>query len=139
MWDAQKTTGNCRYFRRRAQETAAFCRNPFVPFSLSRIIPPSDSFQACDMSITRTSLVALYLAIRLRFGHRCESCDANGPRNFKNINMAAKLLRCGIASEALWRNLPLSAHLLHKTSVPNYLCKNTPNSDHGLSFPSPET
>ena len=32
-------------------------------------------------------LVALYRAIRLRFGYRFESCDANGPRNVKNINL----------------------------------------------------
>ena len=106
-------------------------------------------------------LVALYRAMRLRFGYGFESCDANGPRNVKNTNIAkhrpiflpplllvgskelvlkvpktsaisrcdsrdkktlrfvcpsctrdtdsiaAKLLRCGIASEALWRNMPL--------------------------------
>ena len=30
------------------------------------------------------SSVALYLAIRLRFGYGFESCDAKGPRNVKN-------------------------------------------------------
>ena len=105
------------------------------------------------------SLVALYRAMRLRFGYGFESCDANGPRNVKNIYLAkhrpvflpplllvgskesvlkvpkrgqfhaairltiwrcdscvqgaqdsivAKLLWCGIASEALRRNMPLS-------------------------------
>ena len=34
------------------------------------------------------SLVALYRAIRLRFGYGFESCDANGPRNVKNANLA---------------------------------------------------
>ena len=33
-------------------------------------------------------LVALYRAMRLRFGYRFESCDANGPRNVKNTNLA---------------------------------------------------
>ena len=110
-----------------------------------------------------SSEVALYCAIRLRFGCRFESCDANGPRNVKNAKpcetkgrlifppllpaggqesqresawtraisrydscdnetsrfvcpgstretdgIAAQLLRCGIASEALRRNMPLS-------------------------------
>ena len=31
-----------------------------------------------------TNLVALYRAMRLRFGYGFESCDANGPRNVKN-------------------------------------------------------
>ena len=34
------------------------------------------------------SLVALYRAMRLRFGYGFESCDANGPRNVKNTNVA---------------------------------------------------
>ena len=34
------------------------------------------------------SLVALHRAMRLRFGYRFESCDANGPRNVKNTNIA---------------------------------------------------
>ena len=34
------------------------------------------------------SLVALYRAIRLRFGYGFASCDANGPRNAKNTNLA---------------------------------------------------
>ena len=34
------------------------------------------------------SLVALYRAMRLRFGYGFESCDANGPRNVKNTNLA---------------------------------------------------
>ena len=33
---SQKTAGNRRF----SQETADFCRNPFVPFSLSLLIPP---------------------------------------------------------------------------------------------------
>ena len=109
------------------------------------------------------SLVALYRAMRLRFGYGFESCDANDPRNVKSTNVAkhrpvflpplllvgskelvlkvpkrgqfhaairvtrkrcdscgqvalgprdtdgiaAKLLRCGSASEALRRNMPL--------------------------------
>ena len=34
------------------------------------------------------SLVAVYCAMRLRFGYGFESCDANGPRNVKNTNLA---------------------------------------------------
>ena len=34
------------------------------------------------------SLVALYRAMRLRCGYGFESCDANGPRNVKNTNIA---------------------------------------------------
>ena len=34
------------------------------------------------------TLVALYRAMRLRFGYGFESCDANGPRNVKNTNIA---------------------------------------------------
>ena len=33
------------------------------------------------------SLLALYRAIRLRFGYGFESCDANDPRNVKNTNL----------------------------------------------------
>ena len=33
-------------------------------------------------------LVALYRAIRLRFGYGFELCDANGPRDVKNTNLA---------------------------------------------------
>ena len=33
-------------------------------------------------------LVALYRAMRLRFGYGFESCDANGPRNVKNTHLA---------------------------------------------------
>ena len=33
-------------------------------------------------------LVALYRAMRLRCGYGFESCDANGPRNVKNTNIA---------------------------------------------------
>ena len=33
-------------------------------------------------------LVALYRAMRLRFGYGFESCDANGPRIVKNTNLA---------------------------------------------------
>ena len=33
-------------------------------------------------------LVALYRAMRLRFGYRFESCDANDPRNVKNTYLA---------------------------------------------------
>ena len=36
----------------------------------------------------RGCLVALYRVIRLRFGYRFESCDANGPRNVKSTNLA---------------------------------------------------
>ena len=32
--------------------------------------------------------MALYRAMRLRFGYGFESCDANGPRNVKNTNLA---------------------------------------------------
>ena len=38
--------------------------------------------------IVFVSLGALYRAIRLRFGYGFESCDANGPRNVKNTNLA---------------------------------------------------
>ena len=34
------------------------------------------------------NLVALYRAMRLRCGYGFESCDANGPRNVKNTNIA---------------------------------------------------
>ena len=34
------------------------------------------------------NLVALYRAMRLQFGYGFESCDANGPRNVKNTNIA---------------------------------------------------
>ena len=34
------------------------------------------------------NLVALYRAMRLRFGYGFESCDANGPRSVKNTNVA---------------------------------------------------
>ena len=33
-------------------------------------------------------VVALYRAMRLGFGYGFESCDANGPRNVKNTNLA---------------------------------------------------
>ena len=46
------------------------------------------------------SLVALYRAMRLRFGYGFESCDANGPRNVRNTNVAKH--------RALRRNMPLS-------------------------------
>ena len=45
--------------------------------------------------------------------HRCDSCDNKTPRFFwprstrETDGIAAKLLRCGIASEALRRNMPL--------------------------------
>ena len=32
--------------------------------------------------------MALYRAMRLRFGYGFESCDANGPRNVKSTNLA---------------------------------------------------
>ena len=35
-------------------------------------------------------LVALYRAMRLRFGYGFESCDANDPRNVKNTYLAKK-------------------------------------------------
>ena len=126
-------------------------RHPF------RLKPPLICYTPICGSPTRahpSNLVALYRAIRLRFGYGFESCDANGPRNVKNINLAkhrpvylaslllvgsaymgaisrcdlcdkltlrfvcprstretdgiaAKLLRCGIASEALRRNMRL--------------------------------
>ena len=119
-------------------------------------------YKALKSGDSHRGLVALYRAMRLRFGYGFESCDANGPRNVKNTNIAkhrpiflpplllvgskdlvlivpkrgaisrcdscdkktlrfvcpsctrdtdgiaAKLLRCGIASEALRRNMPLS-------------------------------
>ena len=34
------------------------------------------------------TLVTLYRAMRLRCGYGFESCDANGPRNVKNTNIA---------------------------------------------------
>ena len=34
------------------------------------------------------TVVALYRVMRLRFGYGFESCDANGPRNVQNINIA---------------------------------------------------
>ena len=37
-WELQHFGG--ADFRRKPQETAEFCRNPFVPFSLSLLIPP---------------------------------------------------------------------------------------------------
>ena len=40
----------------------------------------------CPVEMSR--LVALYRAMRLRFGYGFESCDANGPRNVKNTNIA---------------------------------------------------
>ena len=36
---------------------------------------------------TIRNLVAMYRAMRLRFGYRFESCDANGLRNIKNQNL----------------------------------------------------
>ena len=36
----------------------------------------------------KLGLVALYRAMRLRRGYGFESCDANGPRNVKNTNIA---------------------------------------------------
>ena len=108
------------------------------------------------------NVVALYRAMRLRFGYGFEPCDADGPRNVKNTNVAKQrpiylpplllvgskelvlkvpergqfhaairvarkrcdscgqvaqgtrtvprrnFLRCGSASEALRRNMPLS-------------------------------
>ena len=116
-------------------------------------------------------LVALYRAMWLRFGYGFESCDANGPRNVKNTNLAKhrpvflphfsllvvrnrsweflnegnftlrfvwrfdaairvpkehrerdgiaeKLLRRGIASEALRRNMPLSSGWSMTRSLP---------------------
>ena len=38
--------------------------------------------------IKKLCLMALYRAMRLRFGYGFESCDANGPRNIKNANIA---------------------------------------------------
>ena len=120
------------------------------------------------------NLVALYRAMRLRFGYGFESCDANGPRNVKNTylakhrpvvlpplvggkalvlkvskraqfhaairvtirrcdscaqgalstretdGIAAKLLRCGIASEALRRSMPLRARLKFSSKIEHF-------------------
>ena len=41
-----------------------------------------------SLSCDQRNLVALYRAMRLRFGYGFESCDANGPRNVKNTNIA---------------------------------------------------
>ena len=38
--------------------------------------------------LIRVSLVALYRAMRLRFGYGFEPCDGNGSRNVKNTNLA---------------------------------------------------
>ena len=40
------------------------------------------------LGVTLKGLVALYRAIRLRFGYGFQSCNENGPRNFKNANAA---------------------------------------------------
>ena len=46
---------------------------------------PSDSY---SQELIFPILVALYRAMRLRCGYGFESCDANGPRNVKNTNIA---------------------------------------------------
>ena len=48
---------------------------------------PSGFVRALAGSLTG-SLVALYRAMRLRFGYGFESRDANGPRNVKNTYLA---------------------------------------------------
>ena len=45
------------------------------------------------LSLSLSTLVALYRAMRLRFGYRFESCDANGPQNVKNTNLAKHRVR----------------------------------------------
>ena len=55
------------------------------------IAHPETCFQELiseTLLILLRDLVALYLAMRLRFGYGFESCDANGPRNVKNTNPA---------------------------------------------------
>ena len=46
------------------------------------------SLKKCQLRLEGRNLVALYRAMRLRFGYGFESCDANGPRNVKNTNLA---------------------------------------------------
>ena len=65
--------------------------NPSKDFLVKEIAAP---FCQTDVSRELRSvrslcfLVALYRAMRLRFGYGFESCDANGPRNVKNTNLA---------------------------------------------------
>ena len=47
-------------------------------------VTPENSWGHDCVILEGTVLVALYRAIRLRFGYGFESCDANGPRNVKN-------------------------------------------------------
>ena len=61
----------------------------------SSLVRPSGPSQLKELILqvpyarrTFVSLVALYHAMRLRFGYGFESCDANGPRNVKNTNPA---------------------------------------------------
>ena len=49
---------------------------------------PSKLVQKGPSLKLRRTLVALYRAIRLQFGYRFESYDANGLRNVKNTNLA---------------------------------------------------
>ena len=49
--------------------------------------PPGPLFPILGI-MTLVHLVALYRAMRVRFGYGFESCDANGPRNVKNTNVA---------------------------------------------------
>ena len=58
-------------------------------FVLNTPIQPNCE-KGCDLSPRSkiASLVALYRAMRLRFGYGFESCGANGPRNVKNTYLA---------------------------------------------------
>ena len=47
------------------------------------------------------NLVALYRAMRLRFGYGFESCDANGPPNVKNSNNQGQILAVWILAVKL--------------------------------------
>ena len=49
---SQKTAGN-RRFSQKPQETADFCRNPFVPFSLSLLVPPYTTHTHTHTSVTQ--------------------------------------------------------------------------------------
>ena len=53
-----------------------------------RIFPGVHKIDAPISGPRIADLVALYRATRLRFGYGFESCDANGPRNVKNTNLA---------------------------------------------------
>ena len=71
--------------------------NVFPPIPLSKTFPwqrcsppplsesRNDRKIALELNHYHSNLVALYRAIRLRFGYGFESCDANGPRKLRNI------------------------------------------------------